>query len=182
MAERLTDEEMKAIRAFCDAGGPGPWRREQEEFINKGPRWLRSLLAEREQAPAAARPLPMPDGIFLHNAQRDPCDMAVGPCCCGAWHNAEETLCRLRESARAEVGRLRAALPQTADGVTAEERMADVVAAARSWIDSINDWDSPTPAEADLYTAVELYDEAAEAAARAAKENTDALAHGRTGL
>ena len=110
MNERLTDEEMKAIRAFCDAGGPGPWRREQEEFITKGPRWLRLLLAEREQAPAAAKPLPMPDGIFLHNAQHDPCDMAVGPCCCGAWHNAEETLCRLRESARAEVRRLRKAL------------------------------------------------------------------------
>lgn len=32
----------------------------------------------------------MPDNIKVHNACTEPCDMAEGPCCCGAWHYLED--------------------------------------------------------------------------------------------
>ncbi len=32
----------------------------------------------------------MPDGIVVHNASHESCDMAEGPCCCGAWHHLND--------------------------------------------------------------------------------------------
>ena len=37
-----------------------------------------------------SQPLPMPDGIITRNASHEPCDMADGPCCCGAWHHLDD--------------------------------------------------------------------------------------------
>ena len=34
--------------------------------------------------------IPMPEGIILHNACNYPCDMAEGPCACGAWHKMKD--------------------------------------------------------------------------------------------
>ncbi len=36
--------------------------------------------------------IPWPDGWTdrHYNACNEPCDMLIGPCCCGAWHDAEE--------------------------------------------------------------------------------------------
>jgi hypothetical protein len=39
--------------------------------------------------------MPMPPGILLYNGAGEPCDMAAGPCLCGAWHNLTETLRRI---------------------------------------------------------------------------------------
>ncbi len=30
--------------------------------------------------------IPMPPTIKQYNGVSEPCDMADGPCCCGAWH------------------------------------------------------------------------------------------------
>lgn len=32
--------------------------------------------------------VPMPTECRLYNGCNEPCDMAVGPCACGAWHTA----------------------------------------------------------------------------------------------
>ena len=33
----------------------------------------------------------MPDGIEMYNGGcSEPCDMLVGPCCCGAWHSLDD--------------------------------------------------------------------------------------------
>lgn len=34
--------------------------------------------------------IPMPKGIKYYNGCNEPCDMAQGPCCCGAWHKWKE--------------------------------------------------------------------------------------------
>jgi len=34
--------------------------------------------------------IPMPRGIKIYNASTEPCDTAVGPCCCGAWHDLSD--------------------------------------------------------------------------------------------
>ena len=34
--------------------------------------------------------IPMPDSIDIHNASHERCDMAQGPCACGAWHKLEK--------------------------------------------------------------------------------------------
>lgn len=31
----------------------------------------------------------MPRSVEIHNANNEPCDMAQGPCCCGAWHTLD---------------------------------------------------------------------------------------------
>lgn len=31
----------------------------------------------------------MPEGLYYYNGAGEPCDMAYGPCCCGAWHKGE---------------------------------------------------------------------------------------------
>ena len=31
--------------------------------------------------------IPMPEGIDMHNGGHARCDMADGPCACGAWHH-----------------------------------------------------------------------------------------------
>lgn len=36
----------------------------------------------------------MPDEIKIYNASSEPCDMLVGPCCCGAWHSKEDWISR----------------------------------------------------------------------------------------
>jgi hypothetical protein len=43
-----------------------------DELINNGEEFQGSIV--------------MPSGIITHNASHEPCDMADGPCCCGAWH------------------------------------------------------------------------------------------------
>lgn len=40
----------------------------------------------------------MPGQIVTHNACTDRCDMAAGPCACGAWHNLDEWKGRLEEA------------------------------------------------------------------------------------
>ncbi len=40
----------------------------------------------------------MPGQIVTHNACTDRCDMAFGPCVCGAWHNLDEWKGRLGEA------------------------------------------------------------------------------------
>jgi hypothetical protein len=40
---------------------------------------------------AKSEPLiPMPASLDLHNANHERCDMAQGPCACGAWHRLED--------------------------------------------------------------------------------------------
>jgi hypothetical protein len=38
--------------------------------------------------------VPMPDGFDIHNASNEPCDMASGPCSCGAWHSRADWVSR----------------------------------------------------------------------------------------
>lgn len=32
----------------------------------------------------------MPDHIKYFNGNNQPCDVLIGPCCCGAWHFKED--------------------------------------------------------------------------------------------
>jgi hypothetical protein len=41
---------------------------------------------------------PMPPKINLHNGLAEPCDMAIGPCRCGAWHSITDWVNRWIES------------------------------------------------------------------------------------
>lgn len=34
--------------------------------------------------------IPMPKQFIFFNSNKEPCDMAFGPCCCGAWHKLSE--------------------------------------------------------------------------------------------
>lgn len=47
----------------------------------------RAERAERERDEALSF-VPMPEGIHLYNGSGTPCDMLVGPCSCGATHDA----------------------------------------------------------------------------------------------
>jgi len=42
--------------------------------------------------------LPMPSNVEIYNASGTMCDTLEGPCCCGAWHTAEEIALKLREA------------------------------------------------------------------------------------
>lgn len=33
---------------------------------------------------------PMPKGVLIYNGSHEPCDMLIGPCCCGAWHDGSQ--------------------------------------------------------------------------------------------
>lgn len=40
----------------------------------------------------------MPEGVLLYNASGTPCDVAQGPCSCGAWHTVKETQTRIQNA------------------------------------------------------------------------------------
>lgn len=39
----------------------------------------------------------MPDGVTVYNGSHERCDMADGPCSCGAWHKLEDWTVQIRE-------------------------------------------------------------------------------------
>ena len=53
---------------------------------------VESLVLELERSKMV-----MPENVNLYNACTERCDVANGPCACGAWHNAQETMQRLAD-------------------------------------------------------------------------------------
>lgn len=53
---------------------------------------MSNLTADRVLQPGVNGLLGWPDSWTTrhHNACNEPCDMLIGPCACGAWHNAAE--------------------------------------------------------------------------------------------
>lgn len=56
------------------------------------------LTAQQSTAKPSAPCAGMPSKIVVHNACSEPCDALVGPCCCGAWHDAEDWAWRYMRS------------------------------------------------------------------------------------
>lgn len=66
------------------------------DFLTEGANNLFPLISRMNQNKVGC--IAMPDIFKIHNANREPCDMLVGPCCCGACHSATDWVLHLNGS------------------------------------------------------------------------------------
>lgn len=66
--------------------------------------------------------VPMPDCIVTHNGYNEKCDMAYGPCSCGAWHSRKDWERRIADDIMGYTKAQKRVFQQIVDIVDEQER------------------------------------------------------------